>query len=87
AGDLLYIPLFHPHWGTSTGRSLSLTMTCNLGGWASPSLVGAALAVAGLGLAFAGGAMERRDGRTASSEVITSSAAETRAEAAPTHQA
>ncbi|MFE1459852.1 MFS transporter [Streptomyces nigra] len=55
-------------------------------GWASPSLVGAALAVAGLGLAFAGGAMERRDGRTASSEVITSSAAETRAEAAPTHQ-
>ncbi|MGV9570252.1 JmjC domain-containing protein, partial [Streptomyces nigra] len=30
AGDLLYIPLFHPHWGTSTGRSLSLTMTCNL---------------------------------------------------------
>ncbi|MFJ6931588.1 MFS transporter [Streptomyces nigra] len=56
-------------------------------GWASPSLVGAALAVAGLGLAFAGGAMERRDGRTASSEVITSSAAETRAEAAPTHQA
>lgn len=56
-------------------------------GWASPSLVGAALAVAGLGLAFAGGAMERRDGRRASSEVITSSAAETRAEAAPTHQA
>ncbi|MGW1393715.1 MFS transporter [Streptomyces nigra] len=55
-------------------------------GWASPSLVGAALAVAGLGLAFAGGAMERRDGRTASSEVITSSAAETRAAAAPTHQ-
>ncbi|MEU2060093.1 cupin domain-containing protein [Streptomyces sp. NPDC013455] len=30
AGDLLYIPLFHPHWGTSGGRSLSLTMTCNL---------------------------------------------------------
>ena len=56
-------------------------------GWASPSLVGAALAVAGLGLAFAGGAMERRDGRTASSEVITSSAAEARTEAAPTHQA
>ena len=56
-------------------------------GWASPSLVGAALAVAGLGLAFAGGAMERRDGRAASSEVITSSAAEARTEAAPTHQA
>ncbi|MEV8087626.1 MFS transporter [Streptomyces nigra] len=56
-------------------------------GWASPSLVGAALAVAGLGLAFAGGAMERRDGRAASSEVITSSAVEARTEAAPTHQA
>ncbi|AWE54076.1 MULTISPECIES: MFS transporter [Streptomyces] len=56
-------------------------------GWASPSLVGAALAVAGLGLAFAGGALERRDGRAASSEVITSSAAEARTEAAPTHQA
>ena len=56
-------------------------------GWASPSLVGAALAVAGLGLAVAGGVMERRDGRAASSEVITSSAAEARTEAAPTHQA
>lgn len=42
-------------------------------GWASPNLVGAALAVAGLGLAFTGGLMDR-GGRH--SEVITSSAAE-----------
>ncbi|MEU6546195.1 MFS transporter [Streptomyces sp. NPDC046859] len=55
-------------------------------GWASPSLVGAALAVAGLGLAVAGGVMDRRDGRSAGSEVITSSTAEARPEAAPTHQ-
>ncbi|NUQ95568.1 MAG: MFS transporter [Streptomyces sp.] len=40
-------------------------------GWASPNLVGAALAVAGLGLAFTGGLMDR-GGRH--SEVITSSA-------------
>ncbi|MFE5191548.1 MFS transporter [Streptomyces sp. NPDC056628] len=55
-------------------------------GWASPSLVGAALAVAGLGLAVAGGVMDRRDGRSAGSEVITSSTADVRPEAAPTHQ-
>ncbi|NUP36507.1 MAG: MFS transporter [Streptomyces sp.] len=42
-------------------------------GWASPNLVGAALAVAGLGLAFTGGLMDRGGRR---SEVITSSAAE-----------
>ncbi|MFR0355021.1 MFS transporter [Streptomyces sediminimaris] len=41
-------------------------------GWASPDLVGAALAVAGLGLAFTGGLMDR-DGHR--SEVITSSSA------------
>ncbi|MFJ7017754.1 MFS transporter [Streptomyces sp. NPDC101117] len=55
-------------------------------GWASPSLVGAALAVAGLGLAIAGGVMDRRDGGSAGSEVITSSTAEARPEAAPTPQ-
>ncbi|KUL73821.1 MULTISPECIES: MFS transporter [unclassified Streptomyces] len=55
-------------------------------GWASPSLVGAALAVAGLGLAVAGGVMDRRDGGSAGSEVITSSTAEARPEAAPTPQ-
>ncbi|MFD5598407.1 MFS transporter, partial [Streptomyces griseorubiginosus] len=38
-------------------------------GWASPSLVGAALGVAGLGLAFMGGFMDRGGSR---SEVITS---------------
>jgi DHA1 family inner membrane transport protein len=37
-------------------------------GWAAPNLVGAALAVAGLGLAFTGGVMERGHRR---SEVIT----------------
>ncbi|MGW3664636.1 MFS transporter [Streptomyces sp. NPDC005141] len=37
-------------------------------GWAAPNLVGAALAVAGLGLAFTGGLMERGHGR---SDVIT----------------
>jgi DHA1 family inner membrane transport protein len=47
-------------------------------GWASPSLVGAALAVAGLGLAFTGGLMDRGSPR---SEVITSSGAETSTEA------
>jgi len=55
-------------------------------GWASPSLVGAALAVAGLGLAVAGGVMDRRDGSSTGSEVITSSTAETRSETAPTPQ-
>ncbi|MFE7168187.1 MFS transporter [Streptomyces sp. NPDC057616] len=40
-------------------------------GWASPNLVGAALAVAGLGLAFTGGLMDRG---SRGSEVITSSA-------------
>lgn len=55
-------------------------------GWASPSLVGAALAVAGLGLAVAGGVMDRRDGGSAGSEVITSSTADARPEAAPTPQ-
>ncbi|KUN76490.1 MFS transporter [Streptomyces griseoruber] len=39
-------------------------------GWASPALVGAALAAAGLGLAFTGGLMDRGSGN---SEVITSS--------------
>ncbi|MEU1518481.1 MFS transporter [Streptomyces sp. NPDC005811] len=39
-------------------------------GWASPALVGAALAAAGLGLAFTGGLMDRGSG---TSEVITSS--------------
>lgn len=47
-------------------------------GWASPSLVGAALAVAGLGLAFTGGLMDRGGRR---SEVITSSAPEASTEA------
>lgn len=47
-------------------------------GWASPNLVGAALAVAGLGLAFTGGLMDRGGRR---SEVITSSAAEASTEA------
>ncbi|MEV6947767.1 MFS transporter [Streptomyces sp. NPDC051172] len=42
-------------------------------GWASPNLVGAALAVAGLGLAFTGGLMDRGGRR---SEVIISSAAD-----------
>ncbi|MGW2721829.1 MFS transporter [Streptomyces sp. NPDC001492] len=42
-------------------------------GWASPNLVGAALAVAGLGLAFTGGLLDRGGRR---SEVITSSTAE-----------
>ena len=50
-------------------------------GWASPNLVGAALAVAGLGLAFTGGLMDRGGRR---SEVITSSAAEGSAGAAHT---
>ncbi|MGW6012121.1 MFS transporter [Streptomyces sp. NPDC055210] len=40
-------------------------------GWAAPNLVGAALAVAGLGLAFAGGRMDRGGPR---SETITKSA-------------
>jgi DHA1 family inner membrane transport protein len=43
-------------------------------GWTSPALVGAALGVAGLGLAFMGGAMDRGGRR---SEVITSSGAQT----------
>ncbi|MES5820644.1 MFS transporter [Streptomyces sp. RG80] len=43
-------------------------------GWASPALVGAALGVAGLGLAFMGGVMDRGGRR---SEVITSSGAQT----------
>ncbi|MFF9485171.1 MFS transporter [Streptomyces sp. NPDC014676] len=47
-------------------------------GWTSPALVGAALAVAGLGLALAGGLLNR-DGRR--SEVITSSGAGAPAEA------
>ncbi|MHB9855858.1 MFS transporter [Streptomyces krungchingensis] len=47
-------------------------------GWASPNLVGAALAVAGLGLAFTGGLMDR-DGRR--SKVVTASAAETSTQA------
>ncbi|MET7389478.1 MFS transporter [Streptomyces sp. NPDC005529] len=40
-------------------------------GWASPNLVGAALALAGLGLAFAGGLMDRGQRR---SEIITEGA-------------
>ncbi|MEW2569937.1 MFS transporter [Streptomyces sp. NPDC047070] len=48
-------------------------------GWASPNLVGAALAVAGLGLAFTGGLMDRGGPR---SETITKSAGP--AEASPT---
>ncbi|MFF5156720.1 MFS transporter [Streptomyces sp. NPDC000348] len=47
-------------------------------GWTSPALVGAALAVAGLGLALTGGLLNREDRR---SEVITSSSAGTPAEA------
>ncbi|MGV9455366.1 MFS transporter [Streptomyces sp. NPDC003635] len=43
-------------------------------GWASPVLVGAALGVAGLGLAFMGGRMDRGERH---SEVITSSGAQT----------
>ncbi|MGW7043232.1 hypothetical protein ACWGDT_10990 [Streptomyces avermitilis] len=46
-------------------------------GWASPALVGAALAAAGLGLAFLGGLMDRGNG---ASELITSSGAETSTE-------
>ncbi|MEU0036874.1 MULTISPECIES: MFS transporter [unclassified Streptomyces] len=42
-------------------------------GWASPSLVGAALAVAGLGLAFTGGLMDRG---SSGSVVVTSSGGE-----------
>jgi MFS transporter, DHA1 family, inner membrane transport protein len=42
-------------------------------GWASPNLVGAALAMAGLGLAFTGGLMDRGSRR---SEVVASSGAE-----------
>ncbi|RSN94770.1 MFS transporter [Streptomyces sp. WAC 05379] len=56
-------------------------------GWASPNLVGAALAVAGLGLAFTGGLMDRGGRGSESSEVITSSAAEALPEAAPTTSA
>ncbi|MEV5546002.1 MFS transporter [Streptomyces sp. NPDC052309] len=48
-------------------------------GWASPTLVGAALAVAGLGLALAGGLMDRGSRR---SHVITSSGTGTSAQAA-----
>ncbi|WP_258382452.1 MFS transporter [Streptomyces sp. NTH33] len=47
-------------------------------GWASPSMVGAALAAAGLGLAFIGGLMDRGN---PSSVVITSSDAEASTEA------
>ncbi|MFF1357314.1 MFS transporter [Streptomyces sp. NPDC058297] len=47
-------------------------------GWASPNLVGAALALAGLGLAFTGGLMDRG---TRVSEVVTSSRAEHSTEA------
>ncbi|MFJ9542224.1 MFS transporter [Streptomyces sp. NPDC101225] len=50
-------------------------------GWASPNLVGAALAVAGLGLAFTGGLMDRGSRH---SEVITSSAGESAVGAAHT---
>ncbi|GAA3807807.1 MFS transporter [Streptomyces coacervatus] len=50
-------------------------------GWASPNLVGAALAVAGLGLAFTGGLMDRGSRR---SEVITSSTPEASTEAGHT---
>ncbi|MGW2345933.1 MFS transporter [Streptomyces sp. NPDC001661] len=46
-------------------------------GWTSPNLVGAALAVAGLGLAFAGGLMDRGGRR---SDVIASSGTETAAQ-------
>ncbi|MEV8431309.1 MFS transporter [Streptomyces chartreusis] len=56
-------------------------------GWASPNLVGAALAVAGLGLAFTGGLMDRGGRGSESSELITSSAAESLPEAAPTTSA
>ncbi|WP_081236921.1 MFS transporter [Streptomyces viridosporus] len=49
-------------------------------GWTSPALVGAALALAGLGLALTGGLLNR-DGRR--SEVITSSGAGAAAEAGP----
>ncbi|MGP2441710.1 MFS transporter [Streptomyces sp. JW3] len=42
-------------------------------GWASPNLVGAALALAGLGLAFTGGLMERGRGR---SDVLAAGEAE-----------
>jgi HEXXH motif-containing protein len=28
-GDLLYIPIFWPHWGVSQGHSLSLSLVCN----------------------------------------------------------
>ncbi|MEV6116283.1 MFS transporter [Streptomyces sp. NPDC052109] len=42
-------------------------------GWASPNLIGAALAMAGLGLAFTGGLMDRGSRR---SEVVASSGAE-----------
>ncbi|MBH8608354.1 HEXXH motif-containing putative peptide modification protein [Thermoactinomyces sp. CICC 10521] len=28
-GDLLYIPIFWPHWGVSEGPSLSLSLVCN----------------------------------------------------------
>ncbi|WP_340373928.1 MFS transporter [Streptomyces sp. SS7] len=47
-------------------------------GWASPALVGAALAAAGLGLAFTGGLMDRGSG--GNSEVIRSSGAPAPAE-------
>ncbi|MEU6355558.1 MFS transporter [Streptomyces sp. NPDC047072] len=47
-------------------------------GWASPALVGAALAAAGLGLALVGGVMDRGTG---SSEVITESRGKTSARA------
>ncbi|EFE66338.1 MULTISPECIES: MFS transporter [Streptomyces] len=49
-------------------------------GWTSPALVGAALALAGLGLALTGGLLNR-DGRR--SEVITSSGAGAATEAGP----
>ncbi|NUP32886.1 MAG: MFS transporter, partial [Streptomycetaceae bacterium] len=49
-------------------------------GWASPNLVGAALAVAGLGLAFMGGVMDRGSRH---SEVITSSALDATTDSAP----
>ncbi|MFC9614959.1 MFS transporter [Streptomyces sp. NPDC056938] len=47
-------------------------------GWPSPNLVGAALALAGLGLAFTGGLMDRDSRR---SEVVASSRAENSTEA------
>ncbi|MFJ8632485.1 MFS transporter [Streptomyces sp. NPDC093568] len=60
-------------------------------GWASPNLIGAALAVAGLGLAFMGGLMDRGSGRSsvtsASSDVITSSTTEALTEPVPTTSA